>query len=55
MTAYVEHGLKVGVSDPAALVYFADLENQGGAGASARVAQAAVKPVTLDIACTALA
>lgn len=48
VTAYVEHGLKVGVSDPAALVYFADLENQGGAGASARVATAAVKPVTLD-------
>lgn len=25
--AYVDHGLKVGVEDPAALVYFADLEN----------------------------
>ena len=46
--AYVEHGLKAGVSDPAALVYFADLENQGGGGASARVAKAAKKPVTLD-------
>ena len=33
--AYVDHGLKVGVEDPAALVYFADLENQGGGGASA--------------------
>lgn len=46
--AYVEHGLKVGVEDPAALVYFADMENQGGGGASARVAAAAKKPVTLD-------
>ncbi len=46
--AYVKHGLKVGVEDPAALVYFADLENQGGGGASARVAAAAKKPVTLD-------
>ena len=46
--AYVDHGLKVGVEDPAALVYFADLENQGGGGASARVAAAAKKPVTLD-------
>lgn len=40
--------MKVGVEDPAALVYFADLENQGGGGASARVAAAAKKPVTLD-------
>ena len=46
--AYVDHGLKVGVEDPAALVYFADMENQGGGGASARVAAAAKKPVTLD-------
>lgn len=46
--AYVDHGLKVGVEDPAALVYFADLENQGGGGASARVAAAAKKPITLD-------
>lgn len=46
--AYVDHGLKVGVEDPAALVYFADMENQGGGGASARVAAAAPKPVTLD-------
>lgn len=46
--AYINHGLKVGVEDPAALVYFADMENQGGGGASARVAAAAKKPVTLD-------
>ena len=53
VTAYVDHGLKLGVEDPAALVYFADLENQGGAGASARVAGAAKKPVTLDTLHTA--
>ena len=46
--AYVDHGLAVGVDAPAALVYFADMENQGGGGASARVAAAAQKPVTLD-------
>jgi hypothetical protein len=46
--AYVDHGLKMGVKDPAALIYFADLENQGGGGASARVAASAKKPVTLD-------
>ena len=46
--AYVDHGLAVGVEAPAALVYFADMENQGGGGASARVAAAAKKPVTLD-------
>lgn len=46
--AYVDHGLKVGVEDPAALVYFADMENQGGGGASARVAAAAKRPITLD-------
>ena len=44
---YVDHGLKMGIEDPAALVYFADLENQGGSGASTRVASAAQKPVTL--------
>ena len=53
VTAYVDHGLKLGVEDPAALVYFADLENQGGAGASTRVAGAAKRPVTLDTLHTA--
>lgn len=48
VTSYVDHGLKMGVEDPAALVYFADLENQGGGGASARVAGAATKPVSLS-------
>lgn len=41
VTAYVDHGIKLGIEDPKALVYFADLENQGGAGASKRVAAAA--------------
>ncbi len=40
VTAYVDHGIKLGIEDPKALVYFADLENQGGAGASKRVAAA---------------
>lgn len=41
VTSYVEHGLKQGIEDPQSLVYFADLENQGGGGASKRVASAA--------------
>ena len=43
VTAYVEHGLKIGIVDPQSLVYFADLENQGGAGASKRVGNAAAQ------------
>ena len=44
ITEYVEHGIKIGIEDPQSLVYFADLENQGGAGASGRVGkQAAAK------------
>lgn len=39
--SYVTHGVKMGIEDPQSLVYFADLENQGGAGASKRVANAA--------------
>lgn len=35
--SYVTHGVKMGIEDPQSLVYFADLENQGGAGASKRV------------------
>lgn len=35
--SYVTHGVKIGIEDPQSLVYFADLENQGGAGASKRV------------------
>ena len=39
--AYVEHGVKLGIEDPQSLIYFCDLENQGGAGASSRVEKAA--------------
>ena len=41
--SYVTHGISAGLTDPQALIYFADLENQGGAGASTRVAKAAAK------------
>lgn len=41
--SYVSHGVKMGIEDAQALIYFADLENQGGAGASARVAKAAAE------------
>lgn len=39
--SYVTHGVNMGIKDAQALIYFSDLENQGGAGASARVAKAA--------------
>jgi len=35
---YINHGIELGITDNRALIYFADLENQGGAGASARIA-----------------
>ena len=38
VTGYINHGKNLGITDDAALVYFADLENQGGAGMSRRVA-----------------
>ncbi len=41
--SYVTHGVKMGIEDPQSLVYFADLENQGGAGASKRVGNAAAQ------------
>ena len=41
ITEYVEHGIKIGIEDPQSLVYFADLENQGGEGASGRVGKTA--------------
>ena len=41
--SYVTHGAKMGIEDPQSLVYFADLENQGGAGASKRVGNAAAQ------------
>ncbi len=39
--SYVEHGKKLGIFSPAALVYFADVENQCGSGGAARVAASA--------------
>lgn len=39
---YVAHGRQLGITSPAALVYFADVENQCGGGGSARVYKAAV-------------
>jgi LysM repeat protein len=53
--AYVEHGIANGIEDRKSLVYYADMENQGGKGASKRVGKAAAvkagaaEKVTLDI------
>ena len=55
VAAYVDHGIKLGIEDPKALVYFADLENQGGAGASKRVAAAAGTVTLSSIHAAALA
>ena len=41
ITAYVKNGVKSGLVSPKALAYYADLENQGGSGASKRIATAA--------------
>lgn len=41
--AYVSHGVNLGIEDRQSLVYYADLENQGGAGASKRVGLAAAQ------------
>lgn len=43
ITEYIEQGLRLGVVNEPALVYFADLANQGGAGAAGRVALSASK------------
>ena len=42
---YVSNGVKLGIEDKQSLVYYADLENQGGAGASKRVGMAAAHNV----------
>lgn len=42
---YVSNGVKLGIEDKQSLVYYADLENQGGAGASKRVGMAAAQNV----------
>jgi hypothetical protein len=41
ITAYVKNGVKVGITSLKALAYYADLENQGGSGASKRIATTA--------------
>ncbi|MDD3040520.1 hypothetical protein [Bacteroides sp.] len=45
ITVYVKNGVKVGVVSLKALAYYADLENQGGSGASKRIAQEAGEAV----------
>ena len=41
ITAYVKNGVKAGLVSLKALAYYADLENQGGSGASKRIATTA--------------
>ncbi len=41
ITSYVNHGINIGIRSSAALVYFADIENQCGAGGSSRIASSA--------------
>ena len=41
ITVYVKNGVKIGVVSLKALAYYADLENQGGSGASKRIATTA--------------
>lgn len=41
ITDYINQGQRLGITNEPALVYFADLANQGGAGASGRVAASA--------------
>ena len=41
ITGYCTHVNNLGVTDPAAIIFMADIENQGGAGASARIIRAA--------------
>ena len=47
IAGYCAHVQKLGVTDPAAIMFMADIENQGGAGASARIIKAA-SAKTLD-------
>ena len=39
VTSYLNHGINMGIRNAAALIYFADVENQGGAGSSAQCAK----------------
>lgn len=42
ISVYINHGMTLGIKDPSALVFFADIENQCGGGGSARVASSAI-------------
>lgn len=42
ISVYINHGMTLGITDPSALVFFADIENQCGSGGSARVASSAI-------------
>lgn len=48
VSGYIEAGKKKGITDPGALIYWADLYNQGGAGGANVCYNAAAKPITLD-------
>ncbi|MBR6676573.1 MAG: InlB B-repeat-containing protein, partial [Clostridia bacterium] len=53
--SYVNHAMALGITDPSALVYYSDIENQCGQGGAKRVANAAAElagsfeGITLDI------
>ena len=55
VSGYLKHGREKGIISEGALIYFADVENQNGAGGSGRIGNAAVyaagdaKKVTLDL------
>lgn len=42
IASYVNHGINMGIKNVPALIYFADLENQGGSGRSSEMAKLAV-------------
>ena len=43
--SYISHGMKLGITDERALVYFADIENQAGYSGAERVVSSAAKAV----------
>lgn len=47
VAGYLEHALELGVTEQRAMIFLADIENQGGAGAASRIAKNAPEP-TLD-------
>ncbi len=44
---YLAHAEQLGVTEPSAMIFLADIENQGGAGAGSRIVQNAPEP-TID-------